>query len=248
MRGVVCLLVVLFRTRADLPLVVAANRDERLDRPATAMAVLRGRDPRVLGGRDEQAKGTWFAVNDRGVIAGLTNRPSPVGAQPAGRRSRGELPLALAGDGPAAEAVEGFRHAFRPQDFNPAWILAGDRRSLFALDMTGTGPPPVRALDPGVHIVENQPPGTETPKVAHIRTLLAGAEGLEADALVARLEAVLADHHAPAGPASAACVHAEEYGTRWSGVVTVPAGAGAPPRLRYAPGPPCRHPFVDAAW
>lgn len=85
----------LFGVDPDAPLVVAANRDERLDRPALAMTVLTEGDPRILGGRDEQAGGTWLAVNDRGVVAGLTNRPAPDGADPA-RRTRGELPLALA--------------------------------------------------------------------------------------------------------------------------------------------------------
>ena len=59
------------------------------------MTVLAESDPRILGGRDEKAGGTWLAVNEHGVVAGLTNRPAPDGADPA-RRSRGEIPLALA--------------------------------------------------------------------------------------------------------------------------------------------------------
>lgn len=243
-----CLLIVLSRVHHELPLVVAANRDERLDRPATPMTVLLDGNPRVLGGRDEQAGGTWFALNDRGVFAGLTNRPPPDGASPA-KRSRGELPLALAAHTSAARAVEAMAAGFSPANYNPAWILVGDRESLFAVDMTGTLAPGVTPLPPGLHIVENHPPGSETAKVAHVRELLAGVEGLAADALVTRLEAVLADHR-PAATGerawlSAACVHADGYGTRWSGIVTVPREPGAAPRFRYADGPPCRARFVD---
>jgi hypothetical protein len=63
---------------------------------------------------------------------------------------------------------------------------------------------------------------------------------------------VVADHHAPASgdrPAlSAACVHADGYGTRWSGIVTVPRLPDRRPSFRYADGPPCRASFVEANW
>src|SRR5580700_3122857 len=100
-----CLLVVVSRLDPGAPLVVGANRDEQLARPAVAMTVLRAAHPRILGGRDEEAGGTWLAVNEHGVVAGLTNRPSPDGRDPA-KRSRGELPLAFAAYQDAAQAVE----------------------------------------------------------------------------------------------------------------------------------------------
>ena len=240
-----CLLIVLWRAHPDLAVVVGANRDERLDRPATPMTVLNQADPRVFGGRDEVAGGTWFALNEHGVFAGLTNRPPGEGGYPV-KRSRGELPLALACHRSAAEAVEAFAVRFDPVDYNPAWILAGDRDDLFAVDMTGTGSPEVRPLTPGLHIVENHPPGTETPKVARVRALLAGLETLSAEAVVARLQTVLADHQPAAtgerAAMSAPCVHAEGYGTRWSGIVTQTVSA-APPRFWYTGGPPCTTPW-----
>ena len=77
----VCLLVFAWQTEPGYALVVAANnRDEQLDRPAHPLCVLRESNPRILGGRDDLAGGTWLAVNDHGVVAGLTNRPSPGGA------------------------------------------------------------------------------------------------------------------------------------------------------------------------
>ncbi len=72
-----CLLVFAWQTEPEYPLVVAANRDERLDRPAQALCVLQEERPRILGGRDDLAGGTWLAVNEHGVVAGLTNRPAP---------------------------------------------------------------------------------------------------------------------------------------------------------------------------
>ena len=252
-----CLLVVLAQTHPDIPLIVGANRDELLDRPAVPMTVLRPAAPRVLGGRDELAGGTWLAVNDAGVVAGLTNRPTPGRRDPA-KRSRGELPLALAGHRSAAAAVEAFGSAFRPADFNPSWLLVGDRDSLFAVDMTGSASDRavIQPLPPGLHVLENRPLGAPSPKVDHVRRLVAAIDGVREGALAGRLRAVLADHELPVavpeGPddvppnVRAACVHTEQYGTRWSCVVTVPADRSAPPSVSYADGPACGTAVVDA--
>jgi uncharacterized protein with NRDE domain len=120
-----CLLAVMHRIHPDAPLVVAANRDEDPARPAVAMTVLRPAGPRILGGRDEQAGGTWLAINEHGVMAGLTNRPGRT--EGPGRRSRGELPLALARFATAQEAVDAFRRATGPRTTVPAgswWRIA----------------------------------------------------------------------------------------------------------------------------
>jgi uncharacterized protein with NRDE domain len=254
----VCLLIVLASVHPDVPLVMAANRDELYERAAVPMTVLRDAGPRILGGRDEVACGTWLAVNEAGVVVGLTNRPTP-GGRDLSKRSRGELPLALTGHTSAAEAVDAFATELRGRDYNPAWLVVGDRDDTFAVDVTGDGAPTVERLPPGLHVVENEPVGTESPKVRHVRGRMAGAEGLAEAALVQHLQAVLGDHvvpdgvepvHGPEGPLppeiKAACVHTERYGTRWSGVVAVPARRDRPPAVRYADGPPCRTAYVDA--
>src|SRR5438445_612545 len=82
-------------------------------RPAIPMTVLQEARPRILSGRDELAGGTWLAVNDAGVVAGLTNRPMNGQRDPT-KRSRGELPLALVQHESAAAAVDAFVRAFRP--------------------------------------------------------------------------------------------------------------------------------------
>src|SRR4051794_39563583 len=244
----------LTRTHPDVPLVVAANRDELLDRPAVPMTVLREAGPRILGGRDELAGGTWLAVNDSGVVAGLTNRPMG-GERDPSKRSRGELPLALTRFTSAAAAVEAFAADVRPSDYNPSWILVGDRDELFAIDMTVTeaDAPLVERLPAGVHILENRPFHEGSPKVDHVRRLLE-AGGAAPD--VGRLRAGLGDHVGPADypfdnaeippQVKAACVHTERYGTRWSGVVAVPASGDRLPDVRFAGGAPCQTPYGDA--
>ena len=248
-----CLLVFASRLRDDLPLAVGANRDEQLERPAVPMEVLRAAGPRVLGGRDLLAGGTWLAVSEHGVVAGITNRPLGDEGRDASKRSRGELPLALASATTAGAAVDALVARTRPDDYNPAWLAVADRQALFSIDLTGGEAPAVTEHPPGLHVFENRPPGAETPKVARVCSLLGRLDDLSEDRLVDRLATTLADHEIPEGVeerfriAGAACVHGEAYGTRWSGVVTVPAG-DARPTVRYADGPPCRVPYVTADW
>jgi len=258
----VCLLVALSGVVPGAPLIMAANRDELLARPAVAMTTLREAAPRILGGRDQLAGGTWLAVNEHGVVAGLTNRPSAAGRD-ASLRSRGEIPLALAGHRTAAEAVRAVAATLDPADYNPCWLLVGDRLQLFFVEIADAARPQVEELGPGLHILENAPLRARSAKSEQVARLVtagraARAEPAEtADTVADALAAVLRDHHpAEPGPGaqvrppaiSAACVHTAEYGTRSSLIVTVPA-AGLP-RMRVADGPPCQAPLrdVSALW
>ncbi len=234
------------RVWPDAPLVVGANRDELTDRPATPVTVLVPSGPRMLGGRDEQSGGTWLAVNEYGVCAGLTNQPLGDAKDPS-KRSRGDLPIALASYTRADAAVEDFVTRYRPEEYNGCWLLVGDRTSLWFVDFTGTGTEPARAtaLAPGIHVLENKPLGEPSPKVDLVRAAL-GRPG-DADAFETALRAVLADHRIPEDderPNSANCVHLDTFGTRSSCLVRV-GPQGSPPRIWVAPGAPCTTPYKD---
>jgi uncharacterized protein with NRDE domain len=258
------LLIAMFQVADDAPLIMAANRDERLNRPAVPMAVLREREPRILGGRDLLAGGTWLAVNSGGVVAGLTNQPSAYGRDPA-KRSRGELPLAFAAYRSAAEAVDAVVPGIDPDRYNPCWMLVGDARTLFSIGIAAGSKPELEQLGPGVHVLENAPLRSGSAKAAFVRDLVAGrlgvpagAGGLDAGRAIAVLESVLGDHRpAVSEPRtdesgrvwppelSAACVHIEGHGTRSAMTVTVPV-TGLP-TVRVADGPPCETQLHDVA-
>lgn len=258
-----CLLVVSFRCDPGRPLVVAANRDERYDRPASPVQVL-AEAPAVLGGRDDEAGGTWLAVNEHGVVAGLTNQPAPHGRDPT-KRTRGELPLLAARHATAAGAVDALAD-LDASAYNACSVLVGDPRELFSVELDGEHRGRVTALRPGRYVLENRPLGVPTAKTAYVAGRLDGlcsgaasAPGGFGDGLAG----LLADHTVPPPlpgggddrpPAlRSACVHADRYGTRSAIVVTVRGGPGDPgrlPEVRAADGPPCTTPFVDrsAAW
>ncbi len=249
---------------SDFPLIVAANRDERLDRPAHAIGVLSDRDPRVLGGQDELAGGTWLAVNEHGVVAGLTNRPAP-GGRDLTKRSRGELPLLLASHPRAEDAVAHLLDTVVPGQYNPAWLLIGDRDSLTYIELATDLAPSAVALAPGLHILENVALDEPSPKADRVRQLL-GEFRSSGSSLWDTLPAVLADHVLPPGASvatfggddrsprpeatMAACVHTDDYGTRSAALVRVSALLASPPDVLVADGAPCAAPFVDvgALW
>ena len=93
-----CLLIVISGVVPGMPLIVAANRDERRARPTIPMTRLddAADDRAILGGRDEVGGGTWLAINEAGVVVGLTNRPLRDGPD-AAKRSRGSSPSCAPG-------------------------------------------------------------------------------------------------------------------------------------------------------
>lgn len=253
--GGMCLLVVASRMVPEWPLIVAANRDEQYARPADPVTVLRER-PRTLGGRDRLAGGTWLALNEHGVVAGLTNQPmqrSPTG------RSRGAIPLRLTECADAGHAVAAFTASAGPAEFNPCWAVAADRSALFYLDLTRADALVAVELEPGVYILENRALDASSPKVDRVRRRLGDVAAHEPDGLLDALRAVLADHVITAAPegddawsqlvsrASACCVHTEVYGTRSSMLIRVPRAPDAPPQVWASDGPSCTHPLTPLA-
>ena len=185
-------------------------------------------------------------MNEWGVFAGLTNQPLGEAKDPS-KRSRGELPVALARHETADAAVQDFLGRFRPEDYNGSWLLVGDRASLFFIDFTGLVEPAAAPLPPGLHVLENRPLGDPSPKV----DLVVEAVGTppDGDGVLTAFRMVLGDHRIPEHderPHSANCVHLDGFGTRSSCLVRVSLESGPPPQLWVADGPPCTAPLEDA--
>jgi hypothetical protein len=149
-----CTVILLIRPAHAWPLLFAANRDEMIGRAWRSPARHWPDRPYIVGGLDEQAGGTWLAVNDSGLIAGVLNRPGSLGAE-AGKKSRGELPLlALEAedlDGAAARIAELDSRAYR--SFN--MVIAG-RNGAVWLRATGAEPngrATVYTVPQGLHMV-----------------------------------------------------------------------------------------------
>ena len=127
-----CLLIVIRGADPDYPILVANNRDEFRGRRAAPPGLFVGERRRMISPRDRQAGGTWSAVSDHGMFAGLTNIHGAV-ERPEVATTRGDLPhLALDHESLAAgvAAVEA-RCAAEP--FRDFQLLVCDTRETAVL-------------------------------------------------------------------------------------------------------------------
>ena len=232
-----CTVALLLGRFEEAPLVFAANRDERLDRPAEGPA-LRPGSVNLVAPRDRLAGGTWWAVAPGGLVVAITNRFGvPVDPD---RHSRGTLVDTVARRGGFEPAVA-FAASLRATDWNGfhlvvaqgdrAWVMVGDGARTEAHDVS-SGLLIVSERSFGAHetsrddsvrvSIERQVEGDTGPDVTGLLQVLSGhGEGFE-------------------GP----CIHAPAlgYGTRSSAII-VPQGRWR--RLLHTEGPPCVSPPAD---
>jgi len=161
-----CLIVFAWRPGHDLPLLLAANRDEFYARPSLPLGHWDDQ-PGVYAGRDLQAGGTWLGLGPDGRFAALTNIRDP--RQPLGPRSRGELPASyLASTLAPAE----FLAQLAPQasEFGGFNLLLGNSRELWHYNPRSGAP---RSLPAGVYGVSNADLDSPWPKLQRAKAALA---------------------------------------------------------------------------
>jgi uncharacterized protein with NRDE domain len=229
-----CLLVLAWQSHARYRLVVAANRDEFHARESAALAPWRD-PPGVIGGRDLQALGAWFAVDGQRRCGIVTN------FREFGRRRRsapsrgGLIPGYLAAARPPGEYL-GSLETDAPgyAGFN---LLLSDRGSLWYA--SNRADQFARELPPGIYGLSNEFLDTPWPKLVRVRerfvSLLGSAQSADRRALAGALFDALADREpapedslpasnlAPelARRLSAPFVLDPTYGTRCSTVLTI---------------------------
>jgi len=168
-----CLILVAWQSHPDYPLVIAANRDEFYAR-RTRPAAWWGQAVSLLGGRDEEAGGTWLGINRRGRVAMLTNVRAP-DERNAHAPSRGLLVLsALQSAAPISGWIS--ESARSAASFNGYNLLVGealpvpargmDAQLLYTSNRTPTGLTDPRALAPGIYGLSNAQLDTPWPKMA----------------------------------------------------------------------------------
>ncbi|MFK7957841.1 MAG: NRDE family protein [Lysobacterales bacterium] len=210
-------------------LTVAANRDERHDRPAAAAAWWSDY-PGIFAGKDLVADGTWLGATAGGRFAAVTNVRSPatIGAEPA-PMSRGDITLQfLAGTESGQSFCENLiQHADAYGGFN---FVAWDGQELWWCCNQGQ---PAQQLKSGVYAVSNGSLNSPWPK----SRALAGT--LETVQDVRPLLAALRNSEVPNGQLpntgvgpelerrlAPAFILGTEYGTRCSTVITLDSTGG----------------------
>lgn len=233
-----CTVVLLIRPGHAWPILLAANRDERLDRPWDPPAAHWPDRPGVVAGRDRGGGGTWMGVNRAGLVATVLNRPGSLGPAP-GKRSRGELPLLALAQGSAGVAARslGELDAGAWRSFN---MVVADRDGAWFLRGRGRGRVRSCPLPPGVHMVTaHDPNDPESPRVArHLPRFRRAAPPSPPDWEDWR--SILADRSGE--PAEQIAIPPRGgYGTSSSSLLGLPRAG--PPVWLFAAGPPDRDAF-----
>jgi hypothetical protein len=233
----VCTLALAFHADRRWPLVVAANRDERLARPSEDWALRQPPGaPRHASPRDAVAGGTWIGVGASGVFAGITNFHASPGHPPdPSRRSRGEIVSRMLGQ-PSAVAARALCAATDPALHNPFHLLVADAATAFLWWHDGDGSS-LEDLGPGLHVATERSPHGRDRRGEALRARW------PVDPSPERLRALLGSHELPPGPG--VCIHyGDLYGTRSSSILRI-APALHHSELLAADGPPCTTPFED---
>jgi uncharacterized protein with NRDE domain len=222
-----CLIVLAWKVRPGLRLVVAANRDEWRERPAAPAHWWPDR-PQIFAGRDLQARGTWMGITRSGRFAAITNFRDPSDRRSTAR-SRGELvtEFLLSGDEPGAFLS---RLAPRASQYNGFNLIAGDGDSLWYF---GSRAGAAREIPAGIHGLSNHVLDEPWPKVLHAHAVM--EEAVTQPDPTPGLFGLLADRRPAPDDAlpktgvdlawerrlSAPLITGEDYGTRCSTVIAI---------------------------
>jgi uncharacterized protein with NRDE domain len=238
-----CLAVLAIRELHDIPVVIAANRDEYHARPTSAAAPW-PEAPDIVAGRDLQSGGTWMGMTTNGRYALVTNYRDPMSIRP-GTPSRGKLVADfLRGDTPPAAYAAAVQET--GEAYNGFNLIVGDTRDTWYYSNRGG---PARALQPGIYALSNHLLDTPWPKLARTKAafdhVLRAAPQPDVDALFRALadRSVAPDAELPDTGVglererflSSAFIVGLTYGTRSSTVITIDSHRCHLHERRFAP-------------
>lgn len=232
-----CLLALFYRVLEDAPLVAGANREEAYTRGGEAPSILPG-PIRAVAGIDPQAGGTWFGVNEHGVLVAVVNRSKS--ELPARPRSRGLLARALLACPNAGTAADVAARELDGKHYAGCNVLCADQFSasvIHAGDWLR-----VRTLPPGLHILTaNDVNDTSDRRLAHAWWWLMQRTYDSAEACVAALKELCGQTGNGDPPI---CLRGSDGGTVSSSIVVLRYALERGIYL-HAQGPPDRTAYAD---
>lgn len=199
-----CTLIVYWNPESDTPLIIGANRDEDLDRPAEPYTLRNGGIYCPLDVRG----GTWLGMNDHGLFSSLTNLEAP---HVHGMSSRGDLVLEPLKTHCTSEGFIQVAKLMRDNNYNAFNLFLVDKRKLIMVSKGGAYPM-IKEAAPGLHIATRW--GIDTWNVPRCRYI---KETLESDMSDEIWKKLLA-YHGNGTLREAVCIHVlkENYATRSS--------------------------------
>lgn len=177
-----CLVAIALDQSRRFPLVIAANRDEFFDRPASRLGWWEptAGAPAVLSGRDLKAGGTWMGLTAEGRLGLITNVRDPRRTDPDAPSRGGVVPLWLSG----RLTTDRFWTQTALSGHNGFNLIAADFRAGECFYASNLGELPHR-LERGIFGLSNARLDTPWPKVQQLKFRLqtalnkhAGVDGL----------------------------------------------------------------------
>ena len=159
-----CVVFVAWKTREDVPLIVAANRDEFHGRP-TQPAAFWIDAPHIIAGRDLEAGGTWMGVSQNGKWAAVTNLRKPEWMNFEAEKSRGDL-VASYLDSEETPQEAASRIVEDRTSYGGFNLLLGNQDALVYITREEES---IRSLPPGLYGLSNGSLDEPWPKVANGR-------------------------------------------------------------------------------
>ncbi|CAK9177920.1 unnamed protein product [Ilex paraguariensis] len=162
-----CIAVFLWKAHPLYPFLILLNRDEYHNRPTKSLAWWEGGE--ILGGRDEQAGGTWLASTRDGRLAFLTNVRQLKSIPKA--KSRGDLPVRFlkSKKSPMEFAEEIIIEADQYNGFN---LIIADLCSMTMVYITNKIKDDtnfVTDVSPGIHVLSNASLDSPWPKATRLK-------------------------------------------------------------------------------
>jgi len=236
----VCTITLAWQTFEDAPVIVAANRDEALDRPSEPPERRAWEQP-VVAPKDAEADGTWIGYNEHGVLVAITNRWTEASVD--GDRSRGLLVRDTLDHKSAEAAVRYVERDLDNRTYEGFNLLVVDRNSALLVEYDGSRR--VSPLGPGVHVIvnvgadgnyeipaqRNEAGIAQAENASRLREALTPEPGESGGEWLDRAGESISDHE------YGVCLHGDGFGTRSSSLIRI---GGERTSYWYADGPPCR--------
>jgi uncharacterized protein with NRDE domain len=234
-----CLLAIQYQLVPDAPVLIAANREERYDRPSTPPAIQSGK-PRALCGIDQEAGGTWLGVNQHGMFVAACNRRK--WNAPVSPLSRGVLCRELLRAGSAREAADRAVDELATGNYDGVNFVCADGDSGWVIH--GGDDVNVAELSQGLSIIANNDVDDPQDKRVALAKRLLTLQTLDSPVkFLAVASKVFARPPSPEGRPTI-IVRQADVGTVSSTLISL----GKKPRdaiYQFAPGAPDRTRFED---
>ncbi|HEY4761267.1 MAG TPA: NRDE family protein [Thermoguttaceae bacterium] len=230
---------ILYRSVRGAPVLVAANREERFDRPTQYPKIQPG-SPRVVCGIDRKAGGTWLGVNQHALFCAVLNRKKThVPLEP---RSRGLLCRELLELRNAREASEYAAEELSTGLYAGANYVCADGK--FAAVVYGGNKIEVMEITPGLHIITNGDMDDYRDERHELLRRMLTLHTLDSAVTFLAVASRTFSRKPDSIGRRGVVILGKEYGTVSSTLLALSRKIQHNV-LQYSPGPPCDHAYDD---